>query len=322
MPTLRVEQTVAQFASNFEAQLDFRDEATNLDAFRHNFSSSFWQSLVTFPRPIAGLVAQHVLVETFEPGESVASFLDAKGELREGEWVLVNGRWEMVGADDREGADDRRLRGSIALTGIQALLKMIVWDNMIHADLHPGNVLIRMAELGPFARLQRWLVMGDASERVPHIVLLDAGLAASFDASLYSHVKAFFEAVADDAADKYGDAILNLSRTQPYLPSRELFKREVREKCERQKEQFNAGGGRAGQNIREYLTSVREHNVVIDPTVMVSVMSVMVLEGWQTRLDPSVCIFDQLQVARGSGAFGMAQRAHELFMSVFGAAQT
>ena len=93
----------------------------------------------------------------------------------------------------------------------------------------------------------------------------------------------------------------------------------MREKCERQKEQFNAGGGRAGQNIREYLASVRDHNVVIDPTVMVSVMSVMVLEGWQTRLDPSVCIFDQLQVARGSGAFGMAQRAHELFMSLFGA---
>ena len=69
----------------------------------------------------------------------------------------------------------------------------------------------------------------------------------------------------------------------------------MREKCERQKEQFNAGGGRAGQNIREYLTSVREHNVVIDPTVMVSVMSVMVLEGWQTRLDPAVCLFDQLQ---------------------------
>ena len=81
---------------------------------------------LTLTRPISGLVAQHVLVETFEPGESVASFLDAKGELREGEWVLVKGRWEMVGnaADDREGADDRRLRGSIALTGIQALLKI------------------------------------------------------------------------------------------------------------------------------------------------------------------------------------------------------
>ena len=49
-----------------------------------------------------------------------------RGPLREGEWVLVKGRWEMVGnaADDREGADDRRLRGSIALTGIQALLKI------------------------------------------------------------------------------------------------------------------------------------------------------------------------------------------------------
>ena len=62
-----------------------------------------------------------------------------------------------------------------------------------------------------------------------------------------AHPQVFFEAVADDAADKYGDAILNLSRTQPYLPSREAFKREVREKCERQKREFNNGGGRAGQ---------------------------------------------------------------------------
>ena len=65
--------------------------------------------------------------------------------------------------------------------------------------------------------------------------------------STSAHPQVFFEAVADDAADKYGDAILNLSRTQPYLPSREAFKREVREKCERQKREFNNGGGRAGQ---------------------------------------------------------------------------
>ena len=147
-------------------------------------------------------------------------------------------------------------------------------------------------------------------------MLLDAGLASSFDASLFDHIKFFFEAVADDNAAVYGEAILNLAHAQPYVASREAFKREVKEKCERQKEEFNAGGGRAGQNIREYLASVREHNVLIDPTVMVSVMSVMVLEGWQTRLDPAVCLFDQLQVARGSGAFGMAQRAHELFLYV------
>eukprot|EP00966_Prymnesium_polylepis_P008380 193083-Prymnesium_polylepis.1 len=25
---------------------------------------------------------------------------------------------------------------------------MMIWDNLIHADLHPGNVLIRMEEIG------------------------------------------------------------------------------------------------------------------------------------------------------------------------------
>ena len=93
---------------------------------------------------------------------------------------------------------------------------------------------------------------------------------------------------------------------------------QVWEKNLRQKSEFNSGGGRAGQNIRDYLASVRDHNVLLDPTVMVSCMSCMVLEGWQPRLDPAVCIFDCLQAARGSGAFGLAQRAHELYQRTFG----
>jgi aarF domain-containing kinase len=308
-PGLRVEQMVEQFTNNFEMQLNFEDEARNLRSFRSHFDSPFWSALVSYPRPIEGLVSPLVLVETFEEGESVATFLERKGALEEGKWRLAaNGRWEMVGGTTLD--EDSVIRQSISLCGVQALLKMCIWDNLIHADLHPGNVLIRMDEIGLIARLQRWLVLGDASSRVPHIVLLDAGLAASFNPAIFAHVRMFFDAVVDDDGEKYGEAILGLAESQPHVRSPEAFKQEVWQKNLRQKEEFNSGGGRAGQNIRDYLASVREHNVVIDPTVMVSLMSMMVLEGWQTRLDPAVCIFDCLQQARSSGAFGMAERVH------------
>ena len=99
-------------------QLDFEDEARNLQAFRANFCSSFWQSLVSYPRPIEGLVSHDVLVETFESGESVANFLERKGSLAEGEWKLgPDGRWKM--ADGAKKDDDAVLRQNIALCGVQ-----------------------------------------------------------------------------------------------------------------------------------------------------------------------------------------------------------
>ena len=41
--------------------------------------------------------------------------------------------------------------------------------------------------------------------------------------------------------------------------------------------------------------SVRAHHVTLDPTVMVALMSMMVLEGWQFRLDPSTGIIESIE---------------------------
>jgi len=302
-PGMRIRETVNQFASNFEMQLDFLDEARNLQIFTSNFGASFWRSSVTFPQPI--LASHDVLVETFERGESVGRFLDSNGtpDTTGTEWVReANGNWVLKGMVKNA---DTILRTNVAFLGLQSYLKMLIWDNFIHADLHPGNVLIRTEEISLLARLQRWLVIGDSSSCVAHIVLLDAGLAAKFNDEIFSDVHNFFDAINKFDGRRLGTSILGLSPTQPYVKSREAFIQEVIAKMEVQTGEYAEGGGDSAANMRSYVASCRNHNVVLDPTVMVALMSMLVLDGWQARLDPSVCIMDGVKFATGGGIMGM-----------------
>ena len=141
-------------------QLDFRDEAENLRKFRRHFASAFWRAIVSFPQPVDDLVSQHVVVETFERGESVADYLHKAGDSpKVTKWRLEGDKWvpvdpsqaleaaftgqthltEKVNAkdDDKRDGDDIELRKKVALCGVQSYLKMLMMDNFIHADLHP-----------------------------------------------------------------------------------------------------------------------------------------------------------------------------------------
>jgi len=305
---LQINDTVAQFASNFYMQLDFRDEAENLRRFRRNFASGFWRSIVSFPRPVDDLVSQHVVVESFEKGQSVADYLHKAGDSpkvtkwrREGaSWVPVDASLSLeANFGSRDGSssdgDDIELRKKVALCGVQSYLKMLMMDNFIHADLHPGNVLVRMEEADWVSRLQRWLLIGQTGARVPHIVFLDAGLAANFDSRIYSNVTNFFESIIKFDGPTFGHAILGLAPTQPYVASPDAFVDECAVKMREMRQEMDEGEGRAGDNIRSFMASVRAHHVKLDPTVMVALMSMLVLEGWQFRLDPSTSILGSIE---------------------------
>ncbi|CAM9623866.1 unnamed protein product [Discosporangium mesarthrocarpum] len=86
-----------------------RWEAENLMEFRRNFNG---QPEIGFPCPIYPWVSEHALVETLEEGEPVSNFFEHP---------------------DAAG---------LARVGLEAFLKMVFVDNFVHADLHPGNILI------------------------------------------------------------------------------------------------------------------------------------------------------------------------------------
>lgn len=66
---LRLEESVRQFGGPLKEQLDLSTEARALAKFNSNFK--YWPN-VLFPAPVYPLVAEDVLVETFEPGRLIS----------------------------------------------------------------------------------------------------------------------------------------------------------------------------------------------------------------------------------------------------------
>ncbi|TKY66729.1 serine/threonine-protein kinase abkC [Spatholobus suberectus] len=111
---LRLDESIQQFAVFMLSQVDLSREAAHLSCFIYNFRR--WKD-VSFPMPLYPLVHPSVLVETYEPGESVLQYVDRL-----------------------EGHE--HFKSALAHIGTHALLKMLLVDNFIHADMHPGNILV------------------------------------------------------------------------------------------------------------------------------------------------------------------------------------
>jgi predicted unusual protein kinase regulating ubiquinone biosynthesis (AarF/ABC1/UbiB family) len=120
-------------------------------------------------------------------------------------------------------------------------------------------VIIRLVEVNPAIRFIRWVLFDDADPLIPHIVLLDAGLAASFSENISSQVHNFFKAIADRDHEGIARTILKLNAEgQPITTDPEVFVKEVSAKFKIQIEEFETGDGtmRSADNIKSIMQSV------------------------------------------------------------------
>jgi ubiquinone biosynthesis protein len=108
--TLSPVATVEEFGRAVFSQLDFRIEARNNRRFRENFRG---HPNVVFPEIIDELSSERVLSMSFVEGTKILA--------------------------KRTRSDPKR----VARLGLQALLKMIFEDGFVHADLHPGNMMVQ-----------------------------------------------------------------------------------------------------------------------------------------------------------------------------------
>jgi ubiquinone biosynthesis protein len=125
-----LERTVEEFRKTLMGELDYRQEAGNLEAIKRSMREF---SRIAVPAPIQDYTTSRVLTMEYLPGQKVTALPAV----------------ERVDLDGRALADEL----------FRAYLKQILVDGFFHADPHPGNVFvtddgrIALLDLGMVARI-------------------------------------------------------------------------------------------------------------------------------------------------------------------------
>ncbi|GJT33088.1 probable serine/threonine-protein kinase abkC [Tanacetum coccineum] len=254
---LRLDESIQQFAVFMMSQVDLAREAAHLSRFIYNFRR--WKD-VSFPRPLYPLVHPAVLVETFEHGENILHYVD-----------------------DLEGHVG--IKSGLAHIGTHALLKMLLVDNFIHADMHPGNILVRMTQ-------------GTAADTVlfkskPHVVFLDVGMTAELGKKDRVNLIEFFKAVALQDGRAAAENTLKFSKHQS-CPNPSAFVKDV-EKSFISWSSVEGDSMSPAECMQQLLEQVRRHKVNVDGNVCTVIVTTLVLESWQRKLDPEYDVMHTLQ---------------------------
>jgi aarF domain-containing kinase len=193
-----------------------------------------------------------VLVETFEVGVPLNDY------LRTG---------ALAGS-----VENRRL----ARLGLRAYLKMLLYDNFVHADLHPGNILVRKSP------------EGDAQ-----LVFLDLGLVSHLSDTDWMNFKDLFKAIVEGNGKRGADLMVTRARGNKLSDSEhDKFVIEMDKIFSRVRQQKLAELN-IGSFISEVMATLRKYRVKIESNFATLCVATVVLEGIGRQLDPEINILDQ-----------------------------
>uniref|UniRef100_A0A8C0BNJ5 AarF domain containing kinase 2 n=1 Tax=Buteo japonicus TaxID=224669 RepID=A0A8C0BNJ5_9AVES len=269
---LSLTEIVEEFEKLMVQQIDLRYEARNLERFRQNF---LYVDFVKFPTPLWPLVTTDVLVETFEESEPISHYLHAEIATE--------------------------LRQRLAKMGMDMLLKMVFVDNFVHADLHPGNILVQgLAHVGTSCKEQTAIV--DLCDtlvvevqpplRQLCLVLLDAGIVAELQSTDMQNFRAVFTAVVQGQGERVAELILHHARANQ-CQDIERFKAEMAELVTKVRRNTIALGKLQVANLLSNVFKLlMTHKVKLESNFASIIFAIMVLEGLGRSLDPELDILE------------------------------
>ena len=298
MEWLSLPDEVRQFGEMMKLQLDLRIEGTNLALFREKFKSrtSAW-----FPYPYREYTTREVLVEEFAQGIPLSVFLEQGGGV---------------------------FQQDIANEGLDAFLNMLLIDNFVHADLHPGNIMVRFlkpSQLDLSLRAPKRAAEAmssaevDATEEVlkrlrphmhdqrawnnalkeieadgfrPQLLFLDTGLVTQLNDKNRRNFLDLFRAIAEFDGYRAGHLMIERCRQPDAVLDGEVFALKMQHLVLGVKSRtFALGRVKIGDILGQVLQMVREHHVRLEGDFVNVVISSLLLEGIGRSLNPDLDLF-------------------------------
>jgi len=245
---LGLKESVSQFSHIMTAQADLTVEAKHLSRCGKNFASV---EMTVIPLPVPGLISPSVLVETFEEGRSVAGYMKAPSAANT---QIVN-------------------------LGIDTYLRMLLKDNFVHTDLHPGNIMVREVPChgpGGVGGLQ--------------LILLDFGLVVELTPEMRHRFISFLFHIASGNSQRASELLLSWAKVQ-HCTDVEAFRCSMARlwdaHCGVAVRQVNVD-----RVLKECLRLCRQYEVSVDVEYAELVLGVCIITGFATNLDPEVNLMD------------------------------
>ncbi|KAL8732829.1 MAG: hypothetical protein Q9181_003796 [Wetmoreana brouardii] len=310
MEWLSLPDEVLQFGEMMRLQLDLRIESANLTIFRKKFKD---RTTAWFPYPYTSYTTRQVLIEEFAQGIPLAAFLEDGG-----------------GVFQQEIADE----------GLDAFLHMLLIDNFVHADLHPGNIMVRfykpeqldlafgrhkesdspenstdvtehvLQQLRPHRHnpeaWKRQLEQIDHEGYRPQLIFIDTGLVTTLNQTNRTNFLDLFKAIATFDGYRAGHLMVERCRQPDAVIDQEVFALKMQHLVLGVKSRtFALGNIKIGDVLNEVLAMVRAHHVRMEGDFVNVVISILLLEGIGRSLDPDLDLFKSaLPILRQLGTQG------------------
>ncbi|CAF3547727.1 unnamed protein product [Adineta steineri] len=244
---LNLEDNIHSFTKNMLLQTNLVIETKNLQIFERNFEK--YKSNIRFPHVDPSLPStKDILFQTYENGQLLNDFMDT--------------------------CKDPTIRKKLAYLGVNAYLKMLFVDNFIHADLHPGNILVHLDEKSP----------GE-----PIIIFLDVGLTSSLSRSDKKNFYDLFRAIANYDSTEAATLIIERAPNAKEIDEQSKigFRKEMAVLIEgvirtplKQVE--------VGLVLRNVLDLGKKYHIKLESNFTTLALGTIIIEGIGRQLDPDL----------------------------------